>query len=246
MKEWAIDLHLHSCLSPCGGEEMTPPAVLERALALGYDALAVTDHNTAENVVAFMEKGREKGIIVIPGMELQTREDVHLVCLFDRLGQVLDLQETVYDKLPPLANKCGLGEQVLVDKEGNRTGWLERLLLVGTDLSVEKAVDEVHRLGGICIASHLDRQAFSLWGHLGKIPPDLALDGGELTPRLPRSPLLLKELQERRLTCVVSSDAHYLADMTFPRCFAFMAECTVGEIKKALKGKDGRYIRTTV
>jgi len=223
---------------------MTPPAVLERALELGYDALAVTDHNTAGNAAAFMDKGREKGIVVIPGMELQTREDIHLVCLFDRLEQALDLQETVYVTLPSFAGGAGWGNQDLVDREGNRTGRLERPLLAGTGLPVEKAVDEVHRRGGLCIAAHLNRQAFSLWGHLGRIPPGLALDGGELAPHLPCSPLLLKELQERRLTCVVSSDAHYLADMTCPRCFAFMAECTVQELKKALQGEGGRYIRT--
>lgn len=247
MKEWALDLHIHSTLSPCGGSEMTPPLVLERARELGIDALAITDHNSAENVGAFLAKGEEMGIKVIPGMELQTCEDVHLLCLFDTLEQVLEFQAFVYDLLPPMKNRTeSYGEQVLVDKDGRKSGEKNELLLAGADLSVEQAVLRVHSLNGLCIASHINRQAFSIWGHLGCIPPELGLDGVELTSHLLKETGQLQYLKKAGINYLISSDAHYLADLTFPRCFACIAGCTVAELRMALHGLNGRYIRTLI
>lgn len=244
MREWSLDLHLHSVLSPCGSSEMLPPAVLTKALETGLNAIAITDHNTAGNAASFVVKGLELGIKVLPGMELQTAEDIHLVCIFDRVDQALLLQNEVYRRLPPLMNnKASLGEQLLVDKEGNVTGEVERLLLTGTNLSVEQGVALVKELGGLCLAAHIDRQAFSLWGHLGMIPPHLNLDGIELTPHLPRNPIQIQELEKEKLSFVVSSDAHYLNDIIEPHCLAYMEEVTVSELRLAFQKEEGRYIR---
>lgn len=245
MKDWALDLHLHTILSPCGSDEMLPESVLKRAIDLRLDAVAITDHNTSQNVAAFMTKGEELGIKVIPGMELQTREDVHVVCLFNSLENVLIWQDYVYRHLPPLKNnKKSFGEQWVVDSAGNKIEELERMLLVGTDLTIEKVVKEVHNIGGLAIAAHIDRQAFSLWGHLGHIPLELNLDAVELTPHLPRIQAQLDYLKENNITHVVSSDAHYLQDMRAPYSFAYMEECTIEELKMAIAGKSGRMLRT--
>ncbi len=245
MKDWSIDLHLHTILSPCGSDEMLPESVLKRAIALGLDAIAITDHNTSQNVAAFMTKGEELGIKVIPGMELQTQEDVHIVCLFNSLEEVMVWQDFVYQHLPPLKNnKKSFGEQWIVNAEGNKIEDLDRMLLVGTDLTIEEAVKEIHRIGGLAIAAHIDRQAFSLWGHLGHIPLDLNLDGVELTPHLPRIQPQMDYLKEHNITHVVSSDAHYLQDMRAPHSFAYMEECTIKELKMAFAGENGRILRT--
>ncbi len=245
MREWSLDLHVHSVLSPCASEEMLPPAVLHKAKELGIDAIAVTDHNSGANAAAFFEKGTELGVKVFPGMELQTAEDIHLVCLFEELPALMQLQELVYARLPQLKNdKTSMGEQWLVDKEGQKTGELEQLLLASTSLTINEAVSQVHRLGGLCLAAHLDRQAFSLCGHLACIPEDLELDGVELTPYLKRDPWLLQAIKERGFSYIIASDAHYLADLRPPSCFAKMPELNLSELTKALRGLDGRKIRT--
>lgn len=245
MREWSIDLHIHTILSPCGSEEMIPPLVLNRVRDLGIDVIAITDHNTVKNVLPFQELGGVLGIKVIPGMEVQTREDVHLICLFDNLEQASKWQDVVYEQLPPAKNKAGsFGEQWLVDQDGETLSQEDRLLLAGTKISVEEVVRNVHELGGMCIAAHIDRQAFSIWGHLGYIPGDLDLDGIELTPHLRRSPQQLREIERMGIKYVVSSDAHYLNSIKPPQSFAFMEEPSVREIGRALKGQQGRYIRT--
>jgi len=244
MREWGLDLHIHSALSPCSSKEMLPGPVLLRALDLDIQAIAVTDHNAAGNAAAFLTAGRELGIKVFPGMELQTAEDIHLVCLFEELESLLQFEKLVCQSLPPLVNnKESLGEQWLVNAAGEKTGELEQLLLVGTSLSLEEGIDQVHRLGGLCLAAHLDRQAFSLWGHLGALPPDLNLDGVELTPHLRRDPLLLQAIKDRGFSYVISSDAHYLSDLRSPQCFAQLEELNLRELKLALKGQEGRRIR---
>ncbi|MGI6605883.1 MAG: PHP domain-containing protein [Peptococcia bacterium] len=245
MREWAIDLHIHTLLSPCADNEMLPSFVIGRAKELGLEVLAITDHNTVENAAAFIEKGEELGIKVFPGMELQTKEDIHLVCLFEELTAAQKWQEQVYQKLPPLPNKReALGEQWLVDRDDQIRGELDKLLLVGTDFTLEEAIESVHLLKGICIASHLDRQAFSLWGYLGTIPPGILLDGVELTVHLPRNEAQMAKIKEEGYDYVVSSDAHYLTDLKSPHCFACLEEVSLAELALALKHQEGRYIRT--
>lgn len=245
MREWNMDLHVHTALSPCGNKDMLPPAVIKRAIERGLNAIAITDHNTAANTPSFVAKGKELGVRVLPGMELQTLEDIHLVCIFDHIDRALELQYEVYRKLPLIKNnKRSLGEQHLVDKEGNKIGEEERLLLTGANLSLEQGIVLVKDLGGLCLAAHIDRQAFSLWGYLGMIPPGLGLDGVELTPHLPRNPLQLKCLVKEKLSYLVSSDAHYLNDIKESHSIAFMEDATVAELRLALKGEKGRLIMT--
>jgi len=245
MREWVLDLHVHTILSPCAGDDMVPPRVLSRVKQLGVEVIAITDHNSAENVPAFMTKGKEVGIVIIPGMEVQTKEDIHMVCLFDTLEQVLAWQNIIYDHLPDRKNKKeSFGEQWVIDHEGNKVSEVERLLLMGTDLTVDEVVRGVHHLGGLCIAAHIDRKAFSLWGSLGFIPADLPIDGVELTPHLPRDQAQIEQIKERGLYYHVSSDAHWLDGLFPPQCFAVMESCNIKELKSALLKKDGRYIRT--
>jgi len=245
VNEWGLDLHIHSTLSPCASEEMLPNPILHRAKELGISAIAITDHNTGGNVHAFLEKGRELGIKVFPGMELQTIEDIHLICLFEHLADLLEFQELVYRRLPQKENnRKSFGEQWLVDKEGLRLGEEERLLLIGTSLSVDEGVAQVHQLGGLCLAAHVDRQGFSIWGHLASLPVELDLDGVELTPHLQHNSVLMEAIKTRGLSYVISSDAHYLSDLRPPQCFATLEELTLAELKKALLSQNGRKIRT--
>jgi PHP family Zn ribbon phosphoesterase len=236
------DLHLHTVLSACAETEMLPELIVERARGLSLNIIAVTDHNSAENTAAVLNAAVGTGITVLPGMELQTREEVHMVCLFDTLEQVGLWQDQVYARLPDLKNDEDVfGTQVVLDAEGKVTGKNERLLLTSTSFSVEEAVRGVRELGGLCIPAHVDRPAYSIIANLGFIPLDLGLAGVEISylvgPKEARS--RFPELE--RYSLVTSGDAHRLREMS-GRTTLKMEAATVAEIAKTLAGEEGRGV----
>jgi hypothetical protein len=180
---YRADLHLHTVLSPCAEPEMLPEFILERAAGLGLNIIAVTDHNSAENCEAMIRVAEGTGITVLPGMEVQTREEVHLLCLFDQLDQALAWQGVVYANLPPVKNKPEVfGAQVVLDAAGEPIGFNDRLLATSAFLSVDETVRQVGALGGLCIPSHVDRPVYSIIANLGFIPPNLGVRAVEISP----------------------------------------------------------------
>lgn len=239
----ALDLHIHSALSPCGGSEMIPPNIISKAKEIGLAALVIADHNSAENQAAFIECGQKMGLNILPGMEVQSREDVHILCIFDSLEQVLKWQDIVYAHLPPMENKKEIfGNQEIVDWQGKVIGENNRLLLTATNISVDYIALKVEELGGIAIPAHIDRPAFSLWINLGFIPEGLGFLGVELTPHLCRKKGQIGFIKDKGLGVVVSSDAHWLNHITKPHTWAYIKEFSVAELKLALKGEQGRYL----
>ena len=175
------DLHIHTVLSPCAEVEMIPPLIVRRARELGLGLIGITDHNSAENVAAVIEATEGSGVAVLPGIEVQTREEVHLVTLFDTAEQALTWQMEVYDHLPDLRNnEDHFGAQFVVDATGEYVRRNERFLLTSTDMSLEMVVAMVHDLGGLALPAHVDRPAFSLIANLGFVPPDLDVPAVEI------------------------------------------------------------------
>ncbi|MDP2971715.1 MAG: PHP domain-containing protein, partial [Deltaproteobacteria bacterium] len=117
LKRFRADLHIHSCLSPCGGEEMRPQAVVDRAMTVGLDMIAICDHNSAENLTAFIEAGKKEGLAVLPGMEVASREEIHLLAFFNRPEDCLTLQSWVYQHLPGKNQEDVFGPQILVNEQ---------------------------------------------------------------------------------------------------------------------------------
>ncbi len=233
------DLHLHTVVSPCAEVEMIPPLIVRRALALGLGLIAVTDHNTAENAGAVMDAARGTDLVVLPGMEVQTREEAHILCLFDTLDQALDWQEVVYAHLPDLENREEFfGAQFVVDATGDYVRTNSRLLLASTTLAVEEVVERVTELGGLTIAAHVDRQAFSLVASLGFIPPGLALAAVEVT----RPGITMDEHLVGHRPAIVSGDAHQLDEMRADTLFR-VREPTISELVLAFRGEAGRRVR---
>lgn len=225
MEKFAVDLHIHTALSPCADGEMTPPAVLARAAANGLRVIAITDHNSAANTPAFVEAAAGGPVTVIPGMEVQTREEVHLVCLFAGTEEALAWQEVVYAHLPPLKNNERVfGVQQLLNAAGEVTGIEERLLLTSTDFSLEEVVAEVQARNGVCYPAHVDRPAFSIIGSLGFIPQELQIPAVEISRNINRARALEKFpfLKNYHLLCC--SDAHRLAEINRPRTWIRMRE----------------------
>jgi 3',5'-nucleoside bisphosphate phosphatase len=239
---YTADLHLHTVLSPCAELEMLPPLIIKQAVRLGLRLLAVTDHNSAENAAAMIAAGAREGIDVLPGMELQTREEVHLICLFDTLEQVLTWQERVYRHLPDLANREEVfGSQLIVDAEGEFVAFQERLLLTSTTFSVEGAVQEVGDLGGMVIPAHVDRPAYSLLSNLGFIPPALAVPALELSTRTTPAEARRRFPQARDWPFICDGDAHRLSEMQNRTLFK-IERPTIAELRLAFAGEDGRKV----
>lgn len=239
-QHFVTDLHLHTVLSPCASREMLPTAIIKRALGLGLDLLAVTDHNCAENAQAMCEAGERVGIHVLPGMEVQTREEVHLVCLFDTVDQAWAWQEIVYSRLPDQKNdERFFGEQWIVDGQDRFVDDQERLLLVSAGIGVTEAVQQVTALGGLCIPAHVDRPAYSLIANLGFVPEDLDVVAVEISHRTTPAKALADFPQLAGYGFIASSDAHYLRDMQ-ARNTMKMVEPTINEVRQALAGQNGR------
>ena len=156
--EISYDLHIHSCLSPCGDDEMTPWNLVGMAKVLGLDAIALTDHNAALNLQQAIAAGKEYGVAVLPGMEISSKEDVHILGYFPSLEAALGAGEEVYAHLPDIRNEPSLfGNQWIVGEEDQTVGTLEKLLINATDLTVEAVCALVLHYGGVPVPAHIRR-----------------------------------------------------------------------------------------
>ena len=235
MRKVRADLHVHTCLSPCADNQMETVAIIEQAKKVGLDMIGICDHNSGENVGAMMKAGSREGLAVIPGVEITSREEVHILGLFRTEQDLMCLQDIIYENLPGQNDEEAFGPQLVIDENGNVVGQNPRLLIGATTLSLEQIIDAIHKLGGLAIASHIDRQRFSLIGQLGFIPKDLKLDALEVS-----SPLSLK--QEYNYPVVISSDAHFPEDIGRNSTCFMIEDISVQEIGKALRSEMGRMV----
>ena len=243
MNEWTIDLHMHSPLSPCAEDSMMPGPVVERCLGFGLDVIAITDHNAVENVRPFLEEGKEKGLIVVPGMELESQEGIHLICLFDTVEMLEAWDETLKPYKSKQKNDSRyFGHQWVIDRAGQHIREEERMLLDSTMISVDDVIPSVHSFGGLCIAAHVDRQSYSITAVLGLIPDYLGFDGVELTRHLPRDEELLRDISRQNYHYATASDAHDLEQIGEIHCAAYLDHWSLKELALAMKGREGRDI----
>ncbi len=239
---FTADLHIHTVLSACAEVEMLPARIIERAKELRLGLIAITDHNSAENAEAMLSAAEGSGITVLPGMELQTREEVHLLCLFDTLEQVRCWQKEVYAHLPALKNREEVfGVQIVLDAMGNAVGKSERLLLTSSTFSLEEAVRRVEELGGLCLPAHVDRPSYSIIANLGFIPPELGLVGVEISPLLGPREARERFPELRSYSLVAGGDAHRLKEVSARTTFR-MEEATIVELARALASEGGRGV----
>ena len=233
-----MDLHIHTCLSPCGDLSMLPTAVVERARQAGLDAIGICDHNTAGNVSAVQEAGRRRGLPVLGGMEITTAEEVHVLALFDRLEDLQRLESLVREHLSGDNDPEAWGEQILVDADDEPVGIEERLLTGAVGLGIHRIVGEIRALGGLAVAAHVDKPVFSVVSQLGFVPPELPLDAAELSAHHGD----LNEYLGWGLPLLTFSDAHFLEEIGRGRTLLRAHEGTVEELRLALQGRDGRSV----
>jgi PHP family Zn ribbon phosphoesterase len=221
---------------------MSPKNIVQKSLEQQLDLIAVCDHNTAENVAATLREGTRQGIAVLPGMEICSKEEVHLVTLFKAMEDTLKMQEYVYAHLPGKNQAEVFGHQVIADEHDQVLGENPRLLIGATQLSLLDIVEEAHHLGGICISSHVDRPSYSLIGQLGFIPKDLHLDAVEVSYRVPLEKAPTEVVGINDYPCVTFSDAHFLHDIGKVWTEFVLAAPNLNEIRLALTNTDGRKI----
>jgi len=231
------DLHIHTCLSPCADREMSPSAVARQARERGLDLIAICDHNSAENVEAASHAAERVGLTVIGGMEITSREEVHVLGLFQEDRLLSAAQEAVYENLPGENDPSFFGEQLVMNAQDEVIRHNGKLLIGATDLALDEVVRLVHEFAGLAIASHVDRPSFSLISQLGFIPEGLGLDGVEVcsgnAPPLPED-----------LPLISSSDAHRPSEIGARRTRFLVEKPAAAEIGLALRRKAGRRIVT--
>ena len=232
MGRYAYDLHMHSCLSPCGDRDMTPHNIAAMAMLNGLEIIALSDHNTAKNVPALIEAAKEWGLTVVPAIEAESAEEVHLLCLFPTVEAALEMGDILEEHLPPIKNKPEIfGEQLIMDSEDKVIGGIEKLLINATDLPIEEIKSMVEARGGVCIAAHIDRSSNSILSNLGFIPDDLNFRTLEVSKRAPA-----EMSTDPKYKYIHDSDAHYLTDISEAVWKLTLEEKSVDAVLKALRG----------
>jgi predicted metal-dependent phosphoesterase TrpH len=239
MRVYASDLHIHTCLSPCGDLEMAPKEIVRRAREEGLDIIGITDHNTGKNVQAVLEAAQGFPVTVMPGMEVQTIEEVHVLTFFETIDELRRWDGMVYEALPDIKNKPDyFGDQPIVNAEGEIVGYEERLLLNSLRMTLEQVFRAVGSIGGYCIPAHIDKDAFGLISHLGIIPSHLNIAVVEVRD-LRQAP---QRADVQGLQLIASSDAHFLAEVGTRGTDLLMEEASFSEMMMALEGKEGRKV----
>ncbi len=224
MKKYYYDLHIHSCLSPCGDDDSTPNSIAGIGELNSLNIMALCDHNTCKNCPAFFEAAIRHGILPVAGMELTTAEDIHLICLFSTLENAMEFDKVVENRLMKIKNRVDIfGHQYICDSEDKVLGEEEYLLSNATDISVDEAPALAESFGGICYPAHIDREANGIISILGAFPetPDFICvefhNGEKYDEYVKKYDLFGKK-------AVINSDAHYLWDIKEATDFLEMEE----------------------
>ena len=235
-----MDLHIHTCLSPCAEPEMLPVAIIKRAKEEKLDAIGICDHNSAENVGAIKKTGQREGVQVLGGMEICSSEEIHILAFFDNDDALLKMQDIVYENLSGENDEKYFGEQLIVDENDKVAGSTKKLLIGSISLGIGAIVGQVHSLGGLAIASHVDRESFSIISQLGFIPEELPLDALELSKRC--EPKEVDNYKSYGLPLIKSSDAHFLSDVGKAVTTFLLNNPSFSEVAMAFQGIEGRAV----
>lgn len=210
----SYDLHIHSCLSPCGDDEMTPYNLVNMAKICGLDIIALTDHNTCLNCESAMKAGEKIGVTVVPGMELCTSEEIHCICLFSELKNALSFSEYVKSQLPPVKNREKIfGRQLIMNEADEILGSFDLLLTTAANISIEQLTQLTESYGGVWYPAHIDRSSYSVISSLGDFPERLRVGCFELTQHGDEKFYRNSYPATKDKLLLRGSDAHYLENL---------------------------------
>jgi 3',5'-nucleoside bisphosphate phosphatase len=244
MKEYRVDLHIHSVLSPCGDLDMSPSRIIEEAVRKNLDIIGITDHNSTRQAKLVYELGQEKGLMVFCGAEVTSREEIHSMTFFENFDDLLKFQEyldkhLIFIKNDPLI----LGYQLIVDREEMIIHEENRSLASALDVSIEELSEQVHHLNGLIIPCHVDRFVNSIYSQLGFFPEGLEVDAVEISWRTNPQDFVSRHPELKSYTIVSNSDAHYPNDIGRVCNVVSMNEKSFNEFKLALRNEGGRGVR---
>jgi predicted metal-dependent phosphoesterase TrpH len=239
------DLHIHTALSPCGGDDMTPPNIVRAAMDRGLEMIAICDHNSTGNVAAVQQAARvmaRRALVVLGGIEITTAEEVHLMGVFPTADAAEAVGETVLATLPEGDHHYTdkYGQQMLMNARGKVIGYEMRMLGKPSGLTLPEAVDLVRNSGGLAIAAHVDRPAYGLVNRMGMLPPDVMFDALDLSSFAKALPAAATFASSTTMPAITSSDSHYLKDIGTSCCTLLMCEANFAELAAALRGEEGR------
>lgn len=235
--KYAYDLHIHTALSPCGDNDMTPNNIVNMALIKELDIIAITDHNSCENAKAVIEVAQNTSLTVVPGMEVESLEEVHIICLFPKLEYALQMQQIVYDSLPNLKNRVDIfGNQFIYNNNDEIIGENERMLITATNLSINQIIQSANDMNGIAYPAHIDRDSYSILSNLGIIPRDLNINIIEFSKYVSPKDFIFQNGYLQKYLYVQNSDAHYLEDIMERINFIELEDKTLNSIITKLKG----------
>lgn len=211
----SYDLHIHSALSPCGDNDMTPNNIANMAIIKGLDMIALTDHNSCGNLRALTEAAGDR-LLVIPGIEVETSEDVHVACYFPTIEKAEKMAAEVMQRLPKIKNDSAIfGNQYYMDSNDEVTSEEEILLVNAADMDIYEVFAMAAKLGGAAVPAHIDRTSYSVLSNLGFIPPDLPVTSVEITS----ANLDRMKNEYSQYNILTNSDAHYLENISEPENF---------------------------
>ncbi len=229
------DLHIHSCLSPCGDNEMTPGNILGMAVVKGLDAVAISDHNAARNLPAAQKIADAYGLLLVPAIEITTREEVHMLGYFPDVPTAVEFGAMLKEHLPPKKNKPSLfGEQLVMNEDDEVIGQEDALLIGATDLPLEVCAEKVRDVGGVPVPAHINRGSNGLLVNLGFMPAAPAFTTVEVWRHLPCP---MEPLQNKHV--LHSSDAHYLGDIQEPEFTLHLPDKTVAAVLNWMRSQQG-------
>ncbi len=235
----AYDLHIHTALSPCGDKDMTPNNIVNMSILKGLEVIAITDHNSCRNVDACIRCAVDTPLLVIPGMEVETAEEIHVVCLLPDVERALELQNWVYSRLPPMQNNESIfGSQLILNEKDEIIDIEDRMLLVATNITINDIFDTVHnKLAGVVLPAHIDRESNSLLASFGVMPEDILISCVEISKKSQAGDFLNKIGLSDDIKRIYSSDAHYLGNINERENYLEVEDNTCEGIIKFLRSR---------
>lgn len=226
------DFHIHTALSPCGDLLMSPNNIVNMAMINQLDAIAITDHNTCKNCEAVMKVGEEKGLLVIPGIEIECMEEFHLIALFHDIKEAKYIEDMLRNHMPSIENRADIfGEQHILSENDEIIEEEKQLLLTATLLSVYDIVEKVKEIGAIIYPAHIDRTSYSIISNLGFLPEDLLFTALEVSKNASLEHYIQKYPKH---LIVKSSDAHYLQDISERESYILADTISIKDIFRSI------------
>lgn len=230
------DFHIHSALSPCGDENMTPNNIVNMAALKGLNAIAVTDHNSVLNCRAAIKAAQELDLCVLAGIELCTAEEIHVLCLFASLDGAETFYGEVRESFLPIKNKPDIfGRQLIMNENDEIVGEEDILLTAATRISVNDVPALVEKHGGIAIPAHIDRPSYSITAVFGELPGHLGFKCIEVSQKGDMATVREQYPNVTDFARICNSDAHYLENISEPENTLEVEKCTPEEIIRSVR-----------